>query len=53
MLVMFVVGMGNVGWMLALAALMAVEKNVPAGRHVRTPLGIALIGGAVYLVAAS
>jgi predicted metal-binding membrane protein len=53
MLVMFVVGMGSIGWMLALAALMAIEKNVPAGRHVRTPLGIALIGWATYLVAAS
>jgi predicted metal-binding membrane protein len=29
MLLMFVVGTGNVGWMLALGAIMAVEKNMP------------------------
>jgi hypothetical protein len=37
MLTMFVVGIGSVGWMLALAALMAAEKNLPFGRHLRTP----------------
>jgi predicted metal-binding membrane protein len=51
MLVMFVVGVGSIGWMLALAAVMAAEKNLPWGRWLRTPLGIALIGwaGAVAL----
>ena len=43
MLVTFVVGMGNVGWMLVLAAAMALEKNAPWGARVRAPLGIALI----------
>ena len=46
MLLMFVVGTGNVGWMLALAAVMAVEKNLPAGGRLSTPLGIALIAWA-------
>lgn len=52
MLVMFVVGTGNVGWMLALSAAMAIEKNLPIGRHLRTPLGVGLLGwaGAIALV---
>src|SRR5271166_2985960 len=37
MLLMFVVGTGNVGWMLALGAIMAVEKNMGAiGSAVRS-----------------
>lgn len=51
MLLMFVVGMGNLGWMLLLAALMAVEKNLPWGRHLGTPLGLALLGWAGWLAA--
>jgi len=51
MLVMFVVGTGSVGWMLALAAAMAAEKNLPWGRRLRTPIGLALIGSACALVA--
>jgi predicted metal-binding membrane protein len=43
MLLMFAVGTGNVGWMLALAAVMAVEKNMPWGRKLSAPLGIALL----------
>jgi predicted metal-binding membrane protein len=43
MLVMFAVGTGNLAWMLALSIVMAVEKNVPWGRRLTTPLGIALI----------
>lgn len=49
MLVMFVVGMGNLGYMLALAAVMAAEKNLPQGRRLRAPLGLALLGGAAAL----
>ena len=52
MLVMFVVGMGNAGWMLALAALMAVEKNLPGGHRVRTPVGLGLIAWAAAIVVA-
>lgn len=43
MLVTFVVGMGNVGWMLVLAAAMAAEKNLRWGARLRTPLGVALL----------
>ena len=43
MLIMFVVGMGSVGWMLLLGALMAIEKNAPWGRRISAPLGAALI----------
>jgi len=51
MLLMFVVGMGNVGWMLALGAVMAAEKNLAWGKRLSAPLGIALIGwsGAISL----
>lgn len=44
MLVMFAVGVGSLGWMLALSAVMAVEKNVAAGRLLSAPLGLALVG---------
>jgi predicted metal-binding membrane protein len=33
--------------MLALGALMALEKNMPWGRRVSTPLGVALVAGAM------
>jgi predicted metal-binding membrane protein len=52
MLVMFVVGMGNLGWMLVVAAVMAAEKNLPWGRRLSAPLGLGLIawGGALVAV---
>jgi predicted metal-binding membrane protein len=53
MLLMFVVGVGNVGWMLALGAVMAVEKNMPWGKKISAPLGIALVGWSLVLVAAA
>ncbi len=43
MLLMFVVGTGNVGWMLLLGAIMAAEKNLPWGRRLGVPLGIGLL----------
>jgi predicted metal-binding membrane protein len=43
MLLMFVVGTGSVGWMLLLGALMAAEKNLPCGRRLSAPLGVALL----------
>jgi len=46
MLLMFVVGTGNLGWMLLLAAVMAAEKNLPWGRRLRTPLGVGLVAWA-------
>ena len=51
MLLMFAVGAGSLGWMLLLAAVMAVEKNMPWGRHLSTPLGVALLAWAALLVA--
>ncbi len=49
MLLMFAVGVGNLGWMLLLGAAMGVEKNLPWGRHLSTPLGIVLIGWGLAL----
>ena len=43
MLLMFAVGMGSLGWMLVLGAVMAVEKNMPWGRMISTPLGTILL----------
>lgn len=43
MFLMFAVGTGNVGWMLMLGAVMALEKNMPWGRKLSAPLGIALL----------
>jgi predicted metal-binding membrane protein len=53
MLLMFVVGTGNVGWMLALGAVMAVEKNSRWGRLLSKPLGFALIAGAGIITVAN
>jgi predicted metal-binding membrane protein len=43
MLLMFAVGVGNVGWMLILGAVMAIEKNLPWGRRISAPLGVGLV----------
>ena len=51
MLLMFVVGAGSLGWMLVLAAAMAIEKNVAWGRRLSAPLGVALLAGAAVLAA--
>lgn len=50
MLLMFVVGTGSVGWMLILGAVMAMEKNLPWGHRLSTPLGIALLIWSVLIV---
>jgi len=51
MLLMFVVGTGNLGWMLALAVAMTVEKTARWGRHLAKPLGAGLLAwaGAIAL----
>jgi predicted metal-binding membrane protein len=49
MLLMFAVGTGNVGWMLGLGALMAVEKNLPWSRHLSRALGAALLAAAALV----
>ena len=51
MLLMFVVGTGSVGWMLALGALMAIEKNVSWGRRLSAPLGAGLLLWSGFVVA--
>jgi predicted metal-binding membrane protein len=51
MLVMFGVGLANVAAMLALGGLTAIEKNLPGGRRLTRPLGVALVLAAVYAVA--
>jgi predicted metal-binding membrane protein len=51
MLVMFVVGIGNVGWMLAIGAVMAIEKNARWGRRLSAPLGAVLIGWGAATIA--
>lgn len=50
MLLMFVVGVGNLAWMLGLGAVMAAEKNLPWGRRLSAPLGLALLYGGATLV---
>ena len=45
MLLMFAVGTGNVGWMLLLGAVMAIEKNLPGGRRFAAPVGAVLMCG--------
>jgi predicted metal-binding membrane protein len=40
------VGVGNVGWMLALGSLMAIEKNAAWGQRTSQPLGFALLAWA-------
>jgi predicted metal-binding membrane protein len=54
MLVMFAFGVGNVAWMLALGAVMAIEKNASWGWRISAPLGVSLIisGAAILLLAA-
>ncbi|AET93502.1 hypothetical protein BYI23_C013560 [Burkholderia sp. YI23] len=52
MLLMFAVGMGSVGWMLALGAIMAAEKNLGWGKAIGRPLGVALIAWSAWIVAA-
>ena len=53
MLLMFAVGVGNIAWMLALGAVMTIEKNVPWGRKLSAPLGVFLVGWGLVLFAAN
>jgi predicted metal-binding membrane protein len=49
MLLMFVVGAGSLGWMLALGAVMALEKNARWGARLSRLLGVVLLAGAVFI----
>jgi len=51
MLLMFIVGTGNVGWMMLLGAVMAAEKNLPWGRRLAPVLGLGLLAWAAAVVA--
>jgi Predicted metal-binding integral membrane protein (DUF2182) len=50
MLLMFVAGTASLAWMLALGAIMAVEKNAPWGRGISAPLGAILLAAGVLVV---
>jgi predicted metal-binding membrane protein len=50
MLLMFAIGGVNLGWMLALGALMAAERSFRWGRRLTVPVGLALILAALGLV---
>jgi predicted metal-binding membrane protein len=52
MLLMFVIGSANIGWMLELGAVMAAEKNLPAGRRLAAPIGAAMLVAAVWVALA-
>jgi predicted metal-binding membrane protein len=55
MLLMFVVGTGSVGWMLALGAVMALEKNLADGwlaRHLGAMIGVTLLSVASVITMA-
>jgi predicted metal-binding membrane protein len=47
MLLMFALGGANLSWMLALGAVMAIERATPWGRWLTAPLGVLLIGWAL------
>jgi predicted metal-binding membrane protein len=49
MLLMIPIGAGNLGWMLMLAVVMAVEKNLSLGRLMAKPLGAALVTLAIFV----
>jgi len=51
MLLMFAFGVGNLGWMLLLGGVMAVEKNATWGRSLSAPLGVALLAIGLLMVA--
>jgi predicted metal-binding membrane protein len=51
MLLMFVVGAGNLVWMFVLAVVMAVEKNVSWGSRLRAPVGVVLLVCGIVLMA--
>jgi predicted metal-binding membrane protein len=52
MLLMLVIGTGSTGGMLALGALMAIEKNFAWGRKLSKPLGLVLFAGGAAAFAA-
>lgn len=53
MLMLFALGVGNLGWMLGLGVVMATEKNVKWGRRISRPLGAGLLIWAAALATVS
>ena len=51
MLLMFAIGGANLGWMLALGALMAAERTTRPGRRLTRPIGLALGAYGVLVIA--
>jgi predicted metal-binding membrane protein len=51
MLVMFAAGVAALAWMLALAAVMLVEKTTPGGDRLSKPVGLVLVGGGLLTAA--
>jgi predicted metal-binding membrane protein len=49
MLLMIPIGAGSLGWMLMLAVVMAVEKNLGVGKLMAKPLGAALVMLAIFV----
>jgi predicted metal-binding membrane protein len=49
MLVMFAVGVANLTWMVALAAVMVYEKTAPAGQRLVPVVGVGLLAVAVLV----
>ena len=50
MLLMFAVGSGSLLWMLVLALVMGVEKNMSWGRTLSAPLGVVLVAAGLMLL---
>lgn len=48
MLVLFGLGTASVAWMLALGAVMAVEKNTAIGPRISAPIGVVLLAAAAW-----
>ena len=53
MLLTFAVGAGNLGWMLVIGTVIAVEKNMRWGQKISTLLGVLLLGGGLAMVASA
>jgi predicted metal-binding membrane protein len=52
MLLMFAVGIGNLGWMLVLAAVVSIEKNARLGARISAPLGLGLLATGLAVLGA-
>lgn len=49
MLLMFAVGVGSLWWMVALTAVMVIEKTHPRGTALITPVGVVLLAAGAWL----